>query len=84
MSPYFHKLQWLPKLCSSAAEAERFDKHIRNKVVDLMVSMAEAVGTQTDEQPDVDDTTPSNKRKRPVEPFASSSVSKKQVEDMTQ
>ena len=33
---------------------------------------------------DVDDTTPSNKRKRSVGPFASSSVAKKQGEDMTQ
>ena len=33
---------------------------------------------------DVDDTTPSNKRKRSAGPFASSSVSKKQVEDVTQ
>ena len=32
---------------------------------------------------DVDDATPSNKRKRSAGPFASSSVSKKQVEDMT-
>ena len=53
-------------------------------MVDLMVSMAEAMGTQTDDQHDVDDTTPSNKRKRPAGPFASSSVSKNQVEDMTQ
>ncbi|CAN0424688.1 unnamed protein product, partial [Ascophyllum nodosum] len=44
MSPFLHDLKWLPKFCSSPEEADRVDKHIRTKVVDLMVSMAEGAG----------------------------------------
>ncbi|CAN0415357.1 unnamed protein product, partial [Ascophyllum nodosum] len=35
MSPFLHDLKWLPKFCSSPEEADRVDKHIRTKVVDL-------------------------------------------------
>ena len=66
MSLFLHDLRWLPKFFSSPEEADRVDKHIRTKVVDLMVSMAEGAGTQAEEQPDSDETTSSNKRKRPA------------------
>ena len=79
MSPYFHKLAWLPKLCSSEAESERISKLVKTKVVD---TMAEGVGAETEEQPDVDDTAPSNKRKRPAGPFAGAGVSEKQDDAM--
>ena len=75
MSPFLHDLKWLPKFCSSPEEADRVDKHIRTKVVDLMVSMAEGAGMQAEEQPDSDETTSSNKRKRPAGLFATPSVS---------
>ena len=77
MSSFLHDLKWLPKFCSSPEEADRVDKHIRTKVVDLMVSMAEGAGMQAEEQPDSDETTSSNKRKRPAGLFATPSVSKK-------
>lgn len=72
MNPYFHKLKWFMKLCSSEEEAERVKDHITKKVVDLMVSIAEGVGTDPEEQPDVGDRAPSNKRKRPSVPLAGS------------
>ena len=82
MSPYFHKLTWLPKLSSSEAESERISNLVKTKVVDLMVSMAEGAGAETEEQPDVDDTEPSNKRERPAGPFPGAGVSKKQDDAM--
>ena len=84
MSPFLHDLKWLPKFCSSPEEADRVDKHIRTKVVDLMVSMAEWAGMQAEEQPDSDETTCSNKRKRPAGLFATLSVSKKQDDEQAQ
>ena len=84
MSPFLHDLQWLPKFCSSPEEADRVDKHIRTKVVDLMVSMAEGAGMQAEERPDSDETTSSNKRKRPTGSFATPSVSKKQDDEQAQ
>ena len=84
MSPFLHDLKWLPKFCSSPEEAGRVDKHIRTKVVDLMVSMAEGAGMQAEEQPDSDETTSSNKRKRPAGLFATPSVSKKQDDEQAQ
>ncbi|CAN0133135.1 unnamed protein product [Ectocarpus fasciculatus] len=44
MSPSFHKLPWLPAMCSSGEEAERVGKLIKSKVVDLMVKLAEGAG----------------------------------------
>ena len=84
MSPFLHDLRWLPKFCSSPEEADRVDKHIRTKVVDLMVSIAEGAGMQAEEQPDSDETTSSNKRKRPAGLFATPSVSKKQDDEQAQ
>ena len=84
MSPFLHDLRWLPKFCSSPEETDRVDKHIRTKVVDLMVSMAEGAGMQAEEQPDSDETTSSNKRKRPAGLFATPSVSKKQDDEQAQ
>ena len=84
MSPFLHDLKWLPKFCSSPEEADRVDKHIRAKVVDLMVSMAEGAGMQAEERPDSDETTSSNKRKRPAGLFATPSVSKKQDDEQAQ
>ena len=84
MSPFLHDLKWLPKFCSSLEEADRVDKHIRTKVVDLMVSMAEGAGMQAEERPDSDETTSSNKRKRPAGLFATPSVSKKQDDEQAQ
>ena len=85
MSPFLHDLKWLPKFCSSPEEADRVDKHIRTKkVVDLMVSMAEGAGMQAEEQPDSDETTSSNKRKRPAGLFTTPSVSKKQDDEQAQ
>ena len=84
MSPFLHDLKCLPKFCSSPEEADRVDKHIRTKVVDLMVSMAEGAGMQAEERPDSDETTSSNKRKRPAGLFATPSVSKKQDDEQAQ
>ena len=84
MSPFLHDLKWLPKFCSSPEEADRVDKHIRTKVVELMVNMAEGAGMQAKEQPDSDETTSSNKRKRPAGLFATPSVSKKQDDEQAQ
>ena len=84
MSPFLHDLKWLPKFCSSPEEVDRVDKHIRTKVVDLMVSMAEGAGMQAEERPDSDETTSSNKRKRPAGLFATPSVSKKQDDEQAQ
>ena len=49
-----------------------------------MVSMAEGAGMQAEEQPDSDETTSSNKRKRPAGLFATPSVSKKQDDEQAQ
>ena len=84
MSPFLHDLKCLPKFCSSPEEADRVDKHIRTKVVDLMVSMAEGAGMQAEEQPDSDETTSSNKRKRPAGLFATPSLSKEQDDEQAQ
>lgn len=50
MSPCFVQLQWLPAVCSSETEAKRVDKVIKDKVVDLMVRMAEGVGAKSAEK----------------------------------
>ena len=49
-----------------------------------MVSMAEGAGMQAEEQPDSDETSSSNKRKRPAGLFATPSVSKKQDDEQAQ
>ncbi|CAN0496206.1 unnamed protein product, partial [Ectocarpus sp. 8 AP-2014] len=46
MSPSLHTLPWLSSMCSSQAEAERVEKVIKGKVVDLMVKLAEGAGAQ--------------------------------------
>lgn len=66
VSPYFHKLQWLPKVCSSEKKAEQVRSRVWEKVVDLMTTMADGAGTVPEEQPDLDAPTPPNKRQRPA------------------
>lgn len=67
LSPSIHDLKWLNPLFSSEAEANRVRAHIKEKVVNLMVTMDEGVGVgmQPEEPPDNEDPAPSSKRKLP-------------------
>ena len=44
MSPAFHTLRWLPVLCSPEERAQKLHERIKEKVVELMVAMAEGAG----------------------------------------
>ena len=69
MSPCFVQLVWLSAVCSSEKGAQRADKLVKDKAVDLMVSMAEGVGVEPMKEPEDDGgdggkaTAPRGKRK---------------------
>ena len=44
MNPAFHTLRWLPVLCSTEERAQKLHERIKEKVVELMVAMAEGAG----------------------------------------
>ncbi|CAM9415993.1 unnamed protein product [Sphacelaria rigidula] len=51
MSPCFVQLMWLPAVCNNEREAQCVSKVIKDKVVDLMASMAEGVGDGQEKEP---------------------------------
>ena len=72
---------WLSAVCSSEKEAQRVGKLIKDKVVKLMVSMAEGVGAEPVKEPESDGGDGGNpaapREKRKLEPFAAVASSNK-------
>ena len=84
MSPCFVQLMWLSAVCSSQKEAQCVGKLIKDKVVDLMVSMAQGMGEEPVKEPEGDggkSTAPREKRK--LGPFAAVASPNKKSNEAT-